>query len=88
MEILAMPIVAQAIFHKAISYHELHLQIAKEVGDKAGERRAYGSLGNASHSLGNFPKVIEYCERHLQIAKEVGNKAGEGESYGNLILYS
>ena len=36
---------------KAISYHERHLQIAKEVGDKAGEGRAYGNLGNAYHSL-------------------------------------
>ena len=57
------------------------------MGDKAGERRAYGSLGNTFDSLGNFPKAVEYRERHLQIAKEVGDKAGEGESYGNLILY-
>ena len=27
-------------FHKAISYHERHLQIAKEVGDKAGKGQA------------------------------------------------
>ena len=51
-----------------------HLQIAKEVGDKAGEGRAYGSLGDACDSLGNF---------HLQITKEVGEKAEEGKSYGN-----
>ena len=37
-------------FHKAICYHERSLQIAKEVGDKAGEGRAYGNLGNAYHS--------------------------------------
>ena len=75
-------------FHKAISYHERRLQIANEVGDIAGEGRAYGSLGNAYHSLGNFRRAIEYRECQLQIAKEVGDKAGEGESYGNLILYS
>ena len=36
MEILAMPI-KLSDFHKAIEYHECRLQIAKEVGDKAGE---------------------------------------------------
>ena len=54
------------------------------MGDKAGERRAYGNLGNAYHSLGNFHKAIEYHEFDLQIAKQVGDKAGEGRAYGNL----
>ncbi|RMX34930.1 hypothetical protein pdam_00025706, partial [Pocillopora damicornis] len=66
------------------AYHEHHLQIAKEVGDKAGEGKAYCNLSNAYQSLGNFHKAIEYCERDLQIAKEVGDKAGEGRAYGNL----
>jgi hypothetical protein len=29
-----------------------HLEIAKEVGDRVGEGRAYGGLGNAHDSLG------------------------------------
>ena len=32
---------------KAIEYHNLHLKIAKEVGDKHGEGGAHGNLGNA-----------------------------------------
>ena len=32
---------------KAIEYHEKHLKIAIEIGDRAGEGRAYGNLGNA-----------------------------------------
>ena len=36
---------------KAIEYHEKHLKIAKEIGDRAGEGRTYGNLGNAYHSL-------------------------------------
>ncbi|KAL9965096.1 hypothetical protein ACROYT_G028845 [Oculina patagonica] len=71
-------------FKKAIEYHELHLIIAKEVGDTAGEGRAYGSLGNAYHSLGDFKQAMEYHERDLKIAKEVGDTAGEGCAYGNL----
>ena len=31
-------------FHKAISYQERHLQITKQVGDKAGEGESYGNL--------------------------------------------
>ena len=54
------------------------------MGDKAGEGRAYGNLGNAYHSLGDFQTAIEHHERDLKIAKEVGDKAGEGGAYGNL----
>ena len=50
----------------------LHLTIAKEVGDRAGEGRAYCNLGNAYHSLGDFKQAIEYHMLHLTIAKEVG----------------
>ena len=57
---------------EAIDYHNLHLKIAKEVGDKHGEGNAYGNLGIAYHSLGDFEKAIEYHNLHLKIAKEVG----------------
>ena len=56
-------------FHKAIEYHTLDLAIAKEVGDRAGEGRAYGNLGNAYRSQGDFSKAIEYHARNLAIAK-------------------
>nr|XP_058959656.1 tetratricopeptide repeat protein 28-like [Pocillopora verrucosa] len=71
-------------FHTAIEYHQKCLEIAKEVGDKAGEGRSYGNLGNAYDHLGEFKTAIKYHQRHLEIAKEVGDKAGEGRSYGNL----
>ena len=60
------------------------MKIAKEIGDRAGEGRAYGNLGNAYHSLGDYQKAIEYHEKHLKIAKEIGDRAGEGRAYGNL----
>ena len=71
-------------FRKAIEYHEKHLKIAIEIGDRAGEGRAYGNIGNAFHSLGHFRKAIEYHEEHLKIAIEVGDHAGEGRAYGNI----
>ena len=69
---------------KAIKYYNLHLKIAKEVGDKPGEGKAYGNLGKAHDSLGDFKKAIEYHNLDLKIAKEVGDKHGEGSAYSNL----
>ena len=60
------------------------MKIAKEIGDRAGEGRAYGSFGNAYQSMGDYQKAIEYDEKRLKIAKEIGDRAGEGRAYGNL----
>ena len=48
------------------------------MGDRAGEDRAYGNLGNAYWSLGDFSQAIEHLTQHLAIAKDVGDRAGEG----------
>ena len=54
------------------------------MGDRAGEGKAYGNLGNAYHSLGKLQEAIEYHNQDLSIAKEVGDRAGEGAAYCNL----
>ena len=71
-------------FQKAIEYHERHLKISKEMGNRAGEGIAYGNLGNAYDCLGDFQKAIEYHERQLKILKEVGDRAGERIAYCHL----
>ena len=71
-------------FKTAINYHERHLNIAKEVGDKAGEGGAYGNLGNAYASLDDFKTATDYHERDLKIVKEVGDKNGTATSFYNL----
>ncbi|XP_044184350.1 tetratricopeptide repeat protein 28-like [Acropora millepora] len=55
-----------------------------EIDDRAVEGAAYGNLGNAYGSLGDFRKAIEYIEKRLKIAIEIGDRAGEGRAYGNL----
>jgi tetratricopeptide (TPR) repeat protein len=70
-------------YSKAIEYHAQHLAIAKEVGERAGEGRAYGNLGRA-YQEGNFSKNFEYHAQHMAIATEVGDRVGEGEAYGDL----
>ena len=64
------------------------LTIAKELGDRAGEDRAYGNLGSAHRRLCNFKQAIEYHNQDLTIAKELGDRAVQGGAYGNLgLLY-
>ena len=60
------------------------MNIAKEVGDRNGEGRAYGNLGSCFQSLGDYQKSIEFHEKRLKIAKEIGDRRGEGAAYGNL----
>ena len=68
----------------AIDYHEQHLKIAKEVGDRSEEGIGYGNLGNSYHRLEDFKKAVDYHERHLKIAKDARDRSGEGMAYGNL----
>ncbi|XP_078380663.1 tetratricopeptide repeat protein 28-like isoform X2 [Oculina patagonica] len=84
MVTLAALMVVWEISKKPSNYHERSLKIAKEVGDTAGEGHAYGNLGNAYLSLGDFRKAIECHEYLLKITKEVEDRAGEGSAYGNL----
>ena len=72
------------VYRKAIKYHEKHLKIAIEIGDRGGEGAANGSLGNVYRSLGDYRKAIEYHEEHLKIAIEIGDRGGEGTANGNL----
>ena len=60
------------------------MKIAIEIGDRAGEGQAYGTLGAAYASLGDFRKAFEYNEKDLKIAIEIGNRTREGRAYGNL----
>ena len=73
-------------YDKAIHYHEKSLNIAKQIGDKAGEGKAYGNLGVSYDSLGQYDKAIEHHEKHLNITKQIRDKAGEGQAYRNLGL--
>ena len=60
------------------------LKIAQEIGDRSGEGAAYGNLGCAYQSLGDYQKAIEYHEKRLKIAQEIGDRSWRRSSYGNL----
>ena len=80
MATLEMLIGSLGQYQKAIEFHEQHLQIAKEVGDRGGEGGAYGNLGKAYRSLGQYHKAIEYHEQGLANRQRSGRSWRGGES--------
>ena len=60
------------------------MNIAIEVGDRVGERKVSGNLGNIYFLLGDFPKAIEYHENHLNVPMEVDDRIGNGKPYHNI----
>ena len=72
--------------NQATEYHKQNLTIAEELGDRAGEGRAYYDLGMAYYQLGDINQATEYHQHHLTIAKVLGDRAGERRAYHNLGL--
>lgn len=48
----------------------------RTIGDRMGEAKASGNLGNTLKVLGRFDEAIVCCQRHLDIAQEQGDKVG------------
>ena len=71
-------------FSKAIEYQMQCLAIAKKAGDRVGEGKACGNIGNAYQSLGDVGKAIDYHTQDLAIAKELEDRVGKSRAYGNL----
>ena len=68
-------------FRKAIELGHQGLVIAKEVGEKVVEGKAYWNLSIAYSSLYDFRKAIDFYQKIVSIAKETENKRLEGISY-------
>ncbi len=47
-------------FHKALEYHKKDLEIAEKIGDRQGQAKAFGNLGNTFKSLKNYPNAVKY----------------------------
>jgi hypothetical protein len=59
---------------KGHQYYTQDLAIAKEVGDRTGEGRAYGNLGCAYGSQRDYAKAIEHHWQHLAFAKRLATR--------------
>ena len=69
---------------QAIYFHQQHLTIARDIGDRNGESVALGNLGTAYNSLGQHEKAIELYQEHLTIARQMNDLEGEGSALVNL----
>lgn len=47
------------------------------MGDRLGEAKASGNLGNTLKVMGRFDEAVLCCRRHLDISRELTDKVGE-----------
>ena len=71
-------------YQRAIEFHQQHLEIARDIGNRQGEANSLGSLGNAYSYLGQYQRAIEFHQQHLEIARDIGDRQGEAAALGNL----
>lgn len=46
----------------------------RTMGDKLGEAKSSGNLGNALKVMGKFDEAVVCCTRHLEISRELKDK--------------
>uniref|UniRef100_A0A8C7IML6 G protein signaling modulator 1b n=1 Tax=Oncorhynchus kisutch TaxID=8019 RepID=A0A8C7IML6_ONCKI len=71
-------------YGKALEYHRHDLTLARTIGDRIGEGKASGNLGNTLKVLGRFDEAAVCCQRHLDISQEQGDKVGEARALYNI----
>jgi len=59
---------------KAMTYHKHDLTLARTMGDKLGEAKASGNLGNTLKVMGKFDEATICCKRHLEISRDLTDK--------------
>lgn len=71
-------------FDKALKYHHMHLNIAKDIADRSDEAAACASIGTTYVHLGDLEKAVDYHQRHLSISRELGDRSAEANACSNL----
>lgn len=44
------------------------------MGDKLGEAKSSGNLGNTLKVMGRFDEAVLCCKRHLELSRELGDR--------------
>jgi hypothetical protein len=65
-------------------YHKHDLTLARTMGDRLGEAKASGNLGNTLKVMGKFEEAVICCRRHLEICQEHSDQIGIGRALYNL----
>lgn len=76
--------IAMGDFENAVLSHEQHLKIAKQLGNKREEARAYSNLGSAYHYRRSFDKAMSYHNHVLALARELEEEAFQMRAYAGL----
>ena len=71
-------------YKKAITYHQQHHDISKEIGFRQGVALSLGNLGLCYDYLGQYKKAIAYHQQSLEIKEEIGDKKGVAISLHNI----
>ncbi|KAG1933486.1 G-protein-signaling modulator [Pimephales promelas] len=75
-------------YSKALEFHHHDLTLTRSTGDRLGEAKASGNLGNTLKVLGRFDEAVVCCQRHLDITRELGDKVGQARAlynFGNVF---
>ncbi|XP_051557597.1 G-protein-signaling modulator 2-like isoform X2 [Myxocyprinus asiaticus] len=70
-------------YSKTLEFHHHDLTLTRTTGDRLGEAKASGNLGNTLKFLGRFDEAIVCCQRHLDITRELGDKVGQARALYN-----
>lgn len=54
------------------------------MGDKLGEAKSSGNLGNTLKVMGRFDDAVRCCKRHLELSRELDDRLSEGRALYNL----
>ncbi len=68
----------------ALKSWETALKLYRELGDRPGEAKTLGNLGNVFYSLRRYKLAVDFHRAHHKIAVELGDRQAEASSLGNL----
>ncbi len=79
----------QGSYAEAQIIYNLALQIAAQLGDKAGTASTLRNIGNIHNAQGSYAQALEYYRQSLKLAEEISDKALISRAVGNIgIVYS
>ena len=59
---------------KSLEYHRFDFSLARAIGDRRGEAKASGNIGNVLKNLNRFEEAVVCCERQRVICEELDEK--------------
>jgi tetratricopeptide (TPR) repeat protein len=67
-----------------VDCHTQHLRLAKQMGNRVEEARAYSNLGSSHHFRRNFERALAFHEHVLRIALKLKDRSVEARAYAGL----